>query len=110
MIAQGTPSALKRTVGGERLELELTNSDDVARTTALIATVLPDAPPASVAGTRLVVAVDHGAKALLAVLNACATKNIDVQDVAMRRPTLDDVFLSLTGDTASTPVTAKGPS
>lgn len=110
MIAQGTPSALKRTVGGERLELELTNSDDVARATALIATVLPNTPPASIDGGRLVVAVDHGAKALLAVLNACATEHIDVQDVAVRRPTLDDVFLSLTGDTTSTPVRAKDPS
>lgn len=107
MIAQGSPSALKRTVGGERLEIELANSDDAARSIALIANILPNAPTATIDGERLVVAVDHGAKALLAVLNACATENIDVQDVAIRRPTLDDVFLSLTGDTASTAVSTK---
>lgn len=107
MIAQGTPSALKRTVGGERLELELADSNDVDRATALIATLLPTAPKATVDGERLIVAVDHGAKALLAVLNGCATEHIDIQDVAVRRPTLDDVFLSLTGDTIGNDKSAK---
>lgn len=98
MIAQGTPSALKRTLGGERLELDFANSDDVARATVLIQNILSDAPPATVDGQRLVIAVSHATQALLAVLQACAIDHIDVRDAAIRRPTLDDVFLSLTGD------------
>jgi ABC-2 type transport system ATP-binding protein len=98
MIASGTPHELKRTVGGERLELQLANIADHVAAVALIARVLPDAPPVTVDNDQLTVAVDNGAQALVAVLTACAQDAIGVLDVTVRRPTLDDVFLSLTGD------------
>lgn len=101
MIAHGTPSALKRTVGGERLELQLANPADEAQAIALIQSVLPNAPTPTTEDETLIVAVDDGVQALLAVLSACTRENIDVRDVSVRRPTLDDVFLALTGDAAA---------
>jgi ABC-2 type transport system ATP-binding protein len=105
VIAEGTPTALKKTVGGERLELELADTDDIPRVTALISAVLGDSPPVTVDEQHLGVTVTNGAQALLAVIGACARENIEVLDVGVRKPTLDDVFLALTGDaaTASTP-------
>jgi len=107
MIAQGTPDALKRTVGGERLELELADANDAGRMRTLIATVLPNSPEPTIDATRVAVTVENGAHTLLAVVGACATENIGVLDVAVRKPTLDDVFLALTGDTATANATAK---
>lgn len=106
VIAQGTPSELKRTVGGERLEVQLADRTQLDQAVTLVNEMLSATAPVTVDDDTLTVAVDDGARALVLTLTAFAKHNLGVQDVVMRRPTLDDVFLSLTGDTTHETKTA----
>ncbi|SJM45820.1 ABC-type multidrug transport system, ATPase component [Actinomycetales bacterium JB111] len=98
-IARGTADELKTKVGGERVEVVVARDDqmDSARE-ALgrvgVSEVVSDGPRS--AG----VAVADGAVSLREVLALFDERRIDILDVGLRRPTLDDVFLSLTGHAA----------
>ena len=108
-IAQGTSDELKTQIGGERVELVLANSDDLAPTQTMLGSfsvgddVLVDAQT-----RRLTAAVTGGADTLRQVLQRLADANIGVVDVGLRRPTLDDVFLTLTGHTAEEAAGSEG--
>ena len=96
-IAQGTSDELKDLVGGERLEVKVTDAETLPATREVLAKVAvgelqDDERP------RVVVApVSGGAPVLARVLDDLDTEGIEVSDVVLRRPTLDDVFLALTG-------------
>jgi ABC-2 type transport system ATP-binding protein len=108
VIAEGTSDELKATVGGERVEVTVARPSDLPRTRELLAPVavgelLTDEH------TRTVTApVTGGAAALVAALRALGDAGIDVQDAGVRRPTLDDVFMSLTGHEAEARTTEGG--
>ncbi len=99
-IARGTADELKSQIGGERIELVL--SDAAQRETA--SRVLGEAACGEIQvgdnGRALNVPVDDGQHALLRVLRGFEEHGIDVLDIGLRRPTLDDVFLALTGHVA----------
>lgn len=101
VIARGTADELKSQVGGERLEVHLRDKSDVARTREFMArhgageVVVPEG------GRELVVPVDSGTHALVALVRDLDASGIEVADIAVRRPTLDDAFLSLTGHSAA---------
>jgi ABC-2 type transport system ATP-binding protein len=95
VIARGTADELKDLVGGERIELTVATHDDVALARRTLAGLGGGEPQSE--GFRLTVPVTHGAKALTEALALLAADGVDVRDVGLRRPTLDDVFLSLTG-------------
>jgi len=98
IIALGTADELKAQVGGERIEVVVVARDDVARTIELLA---PDGGATVDEHTRkITVAADRGAEQLVEVVGRLGDEGIGVADVALRRPTLDDVFLSLTGHAA----------
>ena len=96
-IAQGTSDELKDLVGGERLEVKVRDSDTIPAAREVLSRVAvgelqDDERP------RVVVApVSGGAPVLAGVLADLDTEGIEVSDVVLRRPTLDDVFLVLTG-------------
>jgi ABC-2 type transport system ATP-binding protein len=101
-IAEGTPSDLKRRVGGERIDVIV---DDPAR--------LDDAAAAMARATgtdahvdhgerRVTAGVHHGGRAIGDVIRELDAAGVATEDVALRRPTLDDVFLRLTGHTTET--------
>ncbi|WP_290059033.1 ATP-binding cassette domain-containing protein [Amycolatopsis solani] len=95
VIARGTADELKDLVGGERIELTVGTHADVGVARRALARLASGEPQA--AAFRLTVPVTHGAKALTEALALLAADGVDVRDVGVRRPTLDDVFLSLTG-------------
>ena len=100
-IAQGTADELKTQLGGERVELVLTSSDDLAPAQALLGGfAIGDDVQVDAQTRRLTAAVTGGAETLMQVLQRVTDANIGVVDVGLRRPTLDDVFLTLTGHTA----------
>ncbi|MEU0795606.1 ATP-binding cassette domain-containing protein [Amycolatopsis sp. NPDC005961] len=106
VIARGTADELKDLVGGERIELTVGTHDDVAVARRTLAGLGGGEPQAE--GFRLTVPVTHGAKALTEALALLAADGVDVRDVGLRRPTLDDVFLTLTGhDVTNTDETVK---
>ena len=97
VIARGTASELKATVGGERIEITLSPGADVA-TAARILSGFGDGVPAVDEGARKVsVGVRSEPGLINQVVVTLDEQNIQLDDIVLRRPTLDDVFLTLTG-------------
>ena len=96
-IAQGTSDELKRLVGGEHLDITLRDINQVAVATTVIEQVATG-PLRVVAGRGEISApVIGGADALSVVLRALHEISVEIVDIGVRRPTLDDVFMELTG-------------
>ncbi|MCL3861825.1 ATP-binding cassette domain-containing protein [Actinotalea sp. K2] len=97
VIAEGTSDELKATVGGERVEIAVASPHDLPRARDALAP-LAAGELTTQEHTRTVTApVNGGAAALIGALRALDDAGIEVLDAGIRRPTLDDVFLSLTG-------------
>jgi len=99
-IAQGSPDELKRQVGGERIEMVISDPARSTDATRALGTVALDDVQVSDNGRHLAAGVEGGAGELSRVLALLASEAIDVLDIGLRRPTMDDVFLSLTGRSA----------
>ena len=97
MIAHGTSDELKTQLGGERVELVLSNAADVPPARAILEGVAVGEVQVDEQTRRLTAAVTGGADVLRDVLQRLAEANIGIVDVGLRRPTLDDVFLTITG-------------
>jgi ABC-2 type transport system ATP-binding protein len=100
VIAEGTSDELKSQVGGERLEVTVADRDAIDHARALLARLGVGEPDVEENTRRLTVPITGGAKVLAAALREFDEAGIELQDVGLRRPTLDDVFLSLTGHAA----------
>lgn len=103
-IAHGSPDALKAMIGGERIELLLASDGDTAAALAVLDSVAVG--PIRRERRNLTTPVDGGAASLAAVLHSLHSGGVEVRDIGLRRPSLDDVFLSLTGHATSTPETS----
>jgi ABC-2 type transport system ATP-binding protein len=101
VIAEGTSSELKARVGGDRLEL-LARPGTEPRLLAQAMQGLGSGPP-TVDGQlgRVIVPVADGPGVLPQVAARLAECGLEVSDLALRRPSLDDVFLTLTGQTSA---------
>jgi ABC-2 type transport system ATP-binding protein len=97
VVANGTPSELKQRVGGKVIEVHVRTGDDVPT----VAEVLAKFDHGEVRidqGTRQVsVTVEGGGRVLMDALRAVEHAGVEVEDVALRQPKLDEVFLALTG-------------
>jgi ABC-2 type transport system ATP-binding protein len=100
LIAEGTADELKAQTGGERLELVVADLAELPQVRRVLAEVGSDEPKVDEQSRRVSVLVDTGPKALIEALRRLDTESISVLDVGLHRPTLDDVFLSLTGHSA----------
>ncbi|GAB2851059.1 daunorubicin resistance protein DrrA family ABC transporter ATP-binding protein [Actinoallomurus bryophytorum] len=100
LIAQGSADELKAQVGGERVELVVADRSEVPKAVAALAP-LATAEPVVDEDTHVVtVQVSGGTRALADVVRELDSAGVVAQDLALRRPTLDEVFLSLTGHAA----------
>src|ERR687891_161454 len=100
MIAHGTADELKTHIGGERVEMVLANSADLAPARTILSQLAVGEVQEDAQTRMLTAPVDGGVDALRQVLQRLADANIAAVDVGLRRPTLDDVFLTLTGHSA----------
>jgi ABC-2 type transport system ATP-binding protein len=100
VIARGTSDQLKAQVGGERLEIVLDDAADLPDVAVVFAEVGTGEPTVDTQSRRISIVVDGGAKSLIEALRRLDLQSIPVQDVGLHRPTLDDVFLKLTGHAA----------
>lgn len=104
VIARGTSDALKKQVGGERLEITVENSD-IAKTQEIVSRISTSAIHTDV--RTISAPVSTGSIALMEALRALDEAKIHPLDIALKRPSLDDVFLSLTGHVAEEEVIAQ---
>jgi ABC-2 type transport system ATP-binding protein len=95
VVAEGTPSELKSRLGGDRVEVEVADAADLAAV-ATVLDALGDTTVDEDRGRVSVPAVDRVAT-LTAVVRGLDAAGLVAEDVALRRPTLDEVFLHLTG-------------
>ena len=99
VIARGTSDVLKKQVGGERLEI-VVEAQNITKTMEVVATVSGNKATLD-EGLRMISApVSTGATALIETLRSLDAAGIHPLDVGLKRPSLDDVFLSLTGHAA----------
>jgi ABC-2 type transport system ATP-binding protein len=95
VIAGGTPAQLKAQLGATVLEVGLSSLEDAGRTTAVLASVGSHAPVAN--GTVVEVTVDEGPQAAMEALRSLDGQGVTPVSFTLREPSLDDVFLALTG-------------
>ena len=98
VIADGTADELKARVGGERLEVHLGDETEALEAAWALGGMTEDAPQIDGSSVRL--PVEPGSGAIMEAVRRLDEAKLTVDDVAIRRPTLDDVFLSLTGHEA----------
>ena len=98
VIARGTPDSLKREVGGERVEVHLSEASQ--REVAISALSSMAVAPITAEQDCVMVPVSGGGSAVVAAVRALDEAHVGITEIGLRRPTLDDVFLSLTGHAA----------
>ncbi|NLU72215.1 ATP-binding cassette domain-containing protein [Streptomyces sp. HNM0575] len=107
VIARGTSDQLKAQTGGERIEVVVHDRDGIPAAESLLARhSIPGAGAGPEGVTveqhtrRLTVPVTGGAKLLAEVIRELDGHGVEIDDIGLRRPTLDDVFITLTGHAA----------
>ncbi|MFE0511290.1 ATP-binding cassette domain-containing protein, partial [Streptomyces sp. NPDC058964] len=100
VIAKGTSDQLKARTGGERVEVVVHDREDIATATEVLRGFGKGDTTVEEHTRKLTVPVAGGAKLLAEVIRELDTRGIEIDDIGLRRPTLDDVFLSLTGHVA----------
>ncbi|MFD5558470.1 ATP-binding cassette domain-containing protein [Streptomyces sp. NPDC127068] len=96
-IADDTPDGLKDTVGGDRIEVVVADGADLERAAKVVARVGEGQPETDAAERRVHAPVTDRVAALTEVARTLQDEGVQVEDIGLRRPSLDDVFLRLTG-------------
>lgn len=97
IIARGTPNELKRQVGGDILEIRATHHADALRIAGIVKPLGDEEPKADADSGVVTMAVSGGATVLVSALRDLDADGIVISDIMLRRPSLDDVFMKLTG-------------
>ncbi|WP_039803459.1 daunorubicin resistance protein DrrA family ABC transporter ATP-binding protein [Nocardia araoensis] len=101
VIAEGTADELKTMVGGDRIELTVDRADNLATAEAALKSLADGEIHLEPGLRRIVVPVSDGSQALVEAVGRLAEHGVQIHDVGLRRPSLDDVFLTLTGHEAA---------
>ena len=97
VVTEGTPEELKSAIGGDWLDIVLAGPADVAATEALAARVASGEVRVDAESRRVSIPVAERTRALVTVATALGDAGVEPVDITLRRPTLDEVFLHLTG-------------
>jgi ABC-2 type transport system ATP-binding protein len=97
IITQGTPEQLKRQIGGDILELHLVNHQEATSAAKLLKGIGKDEPHVDETSGIVTLPVEGGATILVDVVRKFDAANVKLKDIMLRRASLDDVFLKLTG-------------
>ncbi|WP_280385751.1 ATP-binding cassette domain-containing protein [Nocardia wallacei] len=102
VIAEGPPSELKSQIGGDRVDVVLHNGDDLTVAAHALARLSAAEPHVDVDNRLISVKVGNRANALTNIVRVLDELGAPIDDLALRRPTLDDVFMQITGQFAHT--------
>lgn len=108
IIAEGTSDQLKTKLGGDVIEIEIARASDQAKALVAVASWARLKPTVNEDGQTIKIPVNQGTASLLGIVQALGAAKVPLTGVALHRPSLDDVFLSLTGS-GSRPAVAKQP-
>ncbi|MGW5920401.1 ATP-binding cassette domain-containing protein [Nocardia fluminea] len=100
VIARGTADELKALVGGDRIELTVGAVDQLAVAQQVLSGLADGEIHLEPGLRKLIVPVADGSQDLVTAIGRLTEHKVDINDVALRRPSLDDVFLTLTGHEA----------
>jgi ABC-2 type transport system ATP-binding protein len=109
VIARGTSDELKAQTGGERVEVVVHDPQRIAEASEVLARHGKGDASVERHTRRITVPVSGGAKLLAEVIRDLDAQGIEIDDIGLRRPTLDDVFISLTGHAAEATAESTGP-
>jgi daunorubicin resistance ABC transporter ATP-binding subunit len=96
VIAEGTPEELKQRTGGDVIEVRAERAHDVGRLVRALQGLGSGAPVADIRGQRVTLPTSDRVPTLMAVARRIEERGIAIEDLGVRRPSLDDVFLTLT--------------
>ncbi len=96
-IAAGTPAQLKQRIGGNVIEVHVRDTRDIATIAELLGRLGKGVPQIDEATRRVSVRVDSTGNGQLTALQSLHATGIELDDIAIRQPNLDEVFLTLTG-------------
>jgi ABC-2 type transport system ATP-binding protein len=97
VIARGDARSLKRQIGGEQLHVVCASAGDLATVAELVERIAGSRAAVDTSSRSVTAHTDRGAAALAALGGEIADRSLAVDDLGLRQPTLDDVFLTLTG-------------
>jgi ABC-2 type transport system ATP-binding protein len=99
IIARGDARKLKREVGGDQIQVVVVEPSHLPDATGLVAEITGVEPKVDVAARSVTAATSQGVETLVLAAKAFTDAQIAVDDMSLRQPTLDEVFLTLTGST-----------
>jgi ABC-2 type transport system ATP-binding protein len=97
VVAAGTSKELKARIGRNVIEVHVRRTDDLASVAQVLGSPDNGAPRVDEATRRVTVSAEAGTDRLRAALGALETAGLEVEDISLRAPSLDEVFLALTG-------------
>ncbi len=100
IIAEGTSDQLKDRLGGDVVEFELTNAQASKKALTAVRSFAKKAPNYDESSQTVTVPVTNGAKSLMGIVQALNDVKVEAASMSLHRPSLDDVFLNLTGQRA----------
>jgi ABC-2 type transport system ATP-binding protein len=101
-VATGTPAELKARIGGNVLELHVRDGQDLGAVAGLLARFDAGEPQIDEPTRRVSLRVASGGERLMEAVGLLSAAGVEVDDIALRQPNLDEVFLALTGDHTDT--------
>jgi ABC-2 type transport system ATP-binding protein len=108
-IAEGTPAELKRRLGGSVVEVRTQRREELAPIADALARLGHGPAQVEEATRRVAVGVDSARDGLQAAMSALDAAGVEIDAIALRQPTLDEVFLALTGHSATDDNENHGP-
>lgn len=109
VIAQGTSDELKSQVGGDRVEVVVENPNQLAQAKETLTSIASGELNINLDEHKVVVPTSGGSRSVVEAVRLLDDAQISIADIGLRRPTLDDVFLSLTGRSAEEVPTTQPP-
>jgi ABC-2 type transport system ATP-binding protein len=100
-VAAGSPAELKRRIGGNVVEVHVRDGRDLERVADLLGQLDQGAAQVDRPSRRVSVQVDGGGDDLMSALRSVHNSGVEIDDISLRQPNLDEVFLSLTGQPAA---------
>jgi ABC-2 type transport system ATP-binding protein len=95
-VAAGTPRALKQQIGGDIVDVHVRDPQDLARVAEMLDRLNAGAATIDVPSRRVSQRVANGGEALTITMRSVTEAGIEIEDIALRQPNLDEVFLALT--------------